>query len=301
MAQKLISICIPTYNRATFLQECLESITAQFSDQKIRDEVNVFILDNQSIDNTKEISDKFINLFDNVKYIRDSKNRKIAPGIIEAASLADGKYIWVFSDDDLQTNNTLKFIIDAININQPDLIISNLNSFFGKLEKIGLNLLKINQDFIFNNRKDFFKYLNSKTFSNLDFYTTFCSNFILNKKIFDNNRNILEKFNGPLDVFPFHSIVFYSNKDLLIKVISEPTLFIRGDNESWGSRNKIKHYFYRSKLWRYHYKNITNINRDYLPLLFPIKIRIKNFLEIRSLLNFLLITFLKKNLFIQDN
>ncbi len=133
MAQKLISICIPTYNRATFLQECLESITAQFSDQKIRDEVNVFILDNQSIDNTKEISDKFINLFDNVKYIRDSKNRKIAPGIIEAASLADGKYIWVFSDDDLQTNNTLKFIIDAININQPDLIISNLNSFFGKL------------------------------------------------------------------------------------------------------------------------------------------------------------------------
>src|SRR3989339_289906 len=33
MEKPLISICIPTYNRADFLRECLESIVTQFEDK----------------------------------------------------------------------------------------------------------------------------------------------------------------------------------------------------------------------------------------------------------------------------
>lgn len=294
MKNPLISICIPTYNRANFLKECLESITKQFSNREIKENVNVFVLDNQSSDNTEEVAKNFTNIFENVKYIRDDQNRKIAPGIIKAASLADGEYIWIFSDDDLQMDNTLELVIKNIKKDQPDVIIGNLNSFFGKLEKITHNILKINQDYFFTNRADFFKYLDKKIFANLDFYTTFCSNWVLKREVFENYHYILDKFNGVLDVFPFHSIIFYSDVKIKVKIISSPILFIRGDNESWGSKNKIKHYFYRSRLWKYHYKNIIRFNKNNLSFLSPLKINIKNALEIKSLLNYFLIMLLRK-------
>lgn len=294
MEKPLLSICIPTFNRAEFLRECLESITKQFSNQEVKNKVNVFILDNQSVDNTYEVSKAFADLYSNVEYIRDSEPRKIVPGIVEAASYADGKYVWVFSDDDLQSNNTLKFVLKSIETDQSDLIICNLNSFFGKLEKISLNLLKIKQDYLFKNRKDFFKYLNKRVFDNIDFYTTFCSNFILRKEILDDYHYILNKFNGSLDVFPFHSVIYYSDADITVKIISTPILFIRGDNESWGSRNKIKHYLYRRKLWKYHYKNIIKLNRKNFSFLFPLKIKVKNELEVKNLINYLVIVLLKK-------
>lgn len=294
MEQKLISICIPTYNRAPFLKECLESITAQFSDQRIQETINIFILDNQSADNTKNVAESFTSKFDNILYIRDEQKRDISRGISKAASYGDGEYIWVFSDDDLQTSESISTIIKNIENEKPDVIINNLNSFFGKLEKIQKNILKINHDYYLKNRKELFKYLNKKIFSNVDFYTTFCSNTLLKKTFLDKNSYILEKFNGPMDLFPFHAMMFYSDAQFTTKIISSTLLFIRGDNESWGSRNKIKHYFYRSKLWRYHYNNIIRLNRKDLPIFFPLKIKIKNFLEIKNLIIFFLVTFLKK-------
>jgi abequosyltransferase len=294
MNKPLISICIPTYNRALFLRECLDSIARQFSDEEVKNKVNVFILDNQSEDDTEEVARKFTDVFENVKYVKDDQNRKIAPGIVKAASLADGEYIWIFSDDDLYLNNSLKIIIEAIEATKADLVINNLNVFFGNLKKTTINLLGISQDYFITNRKDFFIYLNKKVFKNIDFYTTFCSNWILKREILENYSYILDKFNGPLDVFPFHSIVFYSGAQIDIKIISTPILFMRGDNESWGSKDKIKHYFYRNKLWKYHYKNILDLNKKDIPPLFSFKVKIKNFLEIRGLLDYLLVIFLKK-------
>lgn len=294
MNKPLISICIPTFNRAPFLKECLDSITRQFSNQEIRQNVNVFILDNQSQDNTEHIVKKFTNIFKNIKYIKDNQNRNIAQGIIKIASMGDGEYVWVFSDDDLQTNNAIDLVIKAIKSNQPSVIICNINNFLGKQKNF--NLLKINQNYFFTNRTDFFKYLNKNVFNldKINLYATFCTNFILKKEIFNNYHYILNKFNGPLDLFPFHSIIFYSDVKITVEIISTPTLFNRRNNELWGYKNKIKHYFYTNKLLKYHYKNIINFNKNDFSFLFSLKLNINNIIRIKSLLKILLITLFKK-------
>ena len=67
----LISICIPTYNRAIVLDETINRIV---SNPDFDDKIELVISDNCSTDNTKEIVDNYCSKFSNVKYFRNDKN-----------------------------------------------------------------------------------------------------------------------------------------------------------------------------------------------------------------------------------
>src|SRR5680860_980922 len=195
MDQKLISICIPTYNRDRFLEECLQSITKQFSNPEIKNKVNIFILDNQSVDNTKKVSQKFIADFNNIQYLRDDKNRKIAPGIIKAASLADGQYVWILSDDEILKDNCLIKIIEQIEKHGTDFILCNIDSFTNGLEIRKKNLLNIKETKYLQTRKELFCILNNKFYDAVDYYTTLCSNWLLKKEFIEKTKDIYNIYN----------------------------------------------------------------------------------------------------------
>ncbi|MFH0936611.1 MAG: glycosyltransferase family 2 protein [bacterium] len=293
MSKPLISICIPTYNRARFLKECLESITKQFSNQEIKKNVNVFILDNQSQDNTEEIAKKFTDTFKNVKYIKDSKKRNMIHGIIEVASLADGEYVWVFSDDDIHTKETLKVVIEFIKNNILDLIFCNISGFIEN-KILYPNLLKIDNDKIINNRKELFIFLNQKFYSTIHFYTTLCSNWIVKREIFVKNHYILEKFNNKLDMFPLPSLFFYTDIKFKSGIISKQILLIRGENTSWTKKNIFTNFIYSSRIWRDYYKKIVKYNKSFLPKYFILKVKIMNILAIKDFFKMILIKIFKK-------
>jgi abequosyltransferase len=61
----LLSVCIPTYNRDTYLEKCLQSIVKQVGNNP---QVEVIISDNVSNDNTPDVCEGFVRQFDNVKY-----------------------------------------------------------------------------------------------------------------------------------------------------------------------------------------------------------------------------------------
>ena len=54
--QPLLSICIPTYNRASYLEGAIQNI---ITDNAFGDEVEIIISDNASTDNTEEIAKKY--------------------------------------------------------------------------------------------------------------------------------------------------------------------------------------------------------------------------------------------------
>ena len=68
----LVSICIPTYNRAEYLKKTLETIVVQepFLDKK----VEVVISDNASTDATEEICSAFFQKYSNISYHKNNEN-----------------------------------------------------------------------------------------------------------------------------------------------------------------------------------------------------------------------------------
>src|SRR3989344_2982702 len=110
----ILSICIPTYNRADYLKECLDSVVAQFDGREIRDNVEVVISDNASPDKTRELVEEYQQKFNNIKYFRNNENFGFDLNVINVVENANGEYCWYMGDDDMIGGNSLKFIIDFL-------------------------------------------------------------------------------------------------------------------------------------------------------------------------------------------
>ena len=67
----VLSLCIPTYNRAELLRGCLESIVTQ---ESFDSRTEVVVSDNCSTDNTEEICRQFAEKYENIRYFRNDRN-----------------------------------------------------------------------------------------------------------------------------------------------------------------------------------------------------------------------------------
>ena len=69
--QPLLSICIPTCNRAEYLKNCLDSLVQQ--PEFFTEAVEIVISDNASTDDTKQIGEKYAAEYEAVHYFRNEK------------------------------------------------------------------------------------------------------------------------------------------------------------------------------------------------------------------------------------
>ena len=72
MNYPLVSICIPTYNRAAILRNSLETLLCQ--PEFLSKKVEIVISDNASTDNTKEVCESLVSEYENFKYFRNEEN-----------------------------------------------------------------------------------------------------------------------------------------------------------------------------------------------------------------------------------
>ena len=129
----LLSICIPTFNRAEKLENCLNSIliSQQYCEEN---DFEVCISDNYSDDNTKNIVEIYQSKL-NINYFKNSENLGFARNAIKVVSLANGKYSWMIGDDDLILPETLKILFQILKSNQ-NIEIFFLNSYYLNSNKI---------------------------------------------------------------------------------------------------------------------------------------------------------------------
>ena len=99
-----LSICIPTYNRAQHLSNCLQSLISMRRPKGFQFEI--CISDNGSNDNTKEIVDKAKEDID-INYSNNKSNLGIARNFLKVVSMAKGEFVWLIGDDDLLLPHTL--------------------------------------------------------------------------------------------------------------------------------------------------------------------------------------------------
>lgn len=89
-----ITVCLPTYNRARYLVQCLGSILAQ----TFRD-FEVIVSDNCSTDATPEVVGTFND--PRIRYVRNARNIGVFPNMNQCLDLARGEYVCILHDDDL--------------------------------------------------------------------------------------------------------------------------------------------------------------------------------------------------------
>ena len=105
---KLISIIVPVYNAAQYLDECISSVISQTYKKW-----ELLLINDGSTDASGEICDKYVKLDSRIK-VKHKANTGVSDSRNIALDLAKGDYIIFLDADDFWClNNALKTLIEA--------------------------------------------------------------------------------------------------------------------------------------------------------------------------------------------
>lgn len=111
----LLSICIPTYNRADTIGQTLESILPQ-----IEEGVEVVICDNGSTDETEAVVAQYRSLIPQMHYFRFEQNQGVDRCFIQSVAIAHGEFCWLMGSDDKIEEGSIRKILAVLRAH-PDL------------------------------------------------------------------------------------------------------------------------------------------------------------------------------------
>lgn len=272
----LISICIPTFNRAKYLTQDLDSIVSQFADKNTYNNIEIVIADDHSTDDTKEIIKTYLNKYKNIRYIRYKRNIGFARNQIKVASFANGEYVWFFSDDDVHKSGSIKSAFEVIRQYDPDIILCNLDLYSKDLRQvIDKNLLRLSQDKFITSKKDLFSFLEKKFFLPFDWYIGVYSNTVIRRTIVGLHAGKLGQFDGKPNPFPHSSLFYYFPDDYKIYILSKSIVKFRADNQSFGPKDKMQFLVYMYRILNLHYENICRANAGNISLQFKVLLFMK--------------------------
>ena len=133
--QKLLTIAIPTYNRAELLDKQLAWLAQAI--KAFEDECEILVSDNCSTDNTQEVIQKWQATLSNItfKSNKNSKNLGVVKNIMYCLNSTTTKYVWTIGDDDPIQDKAIAYVINKLRQHE-DLSLLFLN-FSGRNQITG--------------------------------------------------------------------------------------------------------------------------------------------------------------------
>ncbi|MBC1237649.1 glycosyltransferase family 2 protein [Nostoc sp. 2RC] len=115
---KLLTIAIPTYNRAVLLDKQLAWLAQAI--KGFEDECEILVSDNCSTDNTQEIIKKWQNTLSNITFNsnKNYKNLGVVKNIMYCLNSATTKYVWTIGDDDPIQDRAIAYVIDKLRLHE---------------------------------------------------------------------------------------------------------------------------------------------------------------------------------------
>ena len=149
--QPLLSIAIPTWNRAEQLQVALRRLLPSIS--KFGRSIELIISDNGSEDNTQEIIAETLLSYDeiNLNSFKHEVNTGFFGNFKKCISLGTGKYFWLLSDDDFLFEGVIETIMEILSSKADDvgaIFLDDWTNDESDVEKHSYNIV---------NKEDFFK------------------------------------------------------------------------------------------------------------------------------------------------
>lgn len=212
----LLSLCIPTHNRARFLEESLPAILNS-TNPKYFSEIEIVISDNASTDDTPSIIAHFQKNNPDFLWNVIRQNPNIGPSnVTVVTTYAKGEFIWILSDDDIVMPDAINRILEKLH-SEPNLngIVVNYAPFKDNIKYLKKAVLPLKEQP--QSPDEFLSFLSSQL--------TFIS--IL---VFRRNLSLIpedeRRFYSLCQCFIFLNVVKQKN----ICYIPQISLAVRGDN-----------------------------------------------------------------------
>lgn len=127
----MLTIAIPTYNRAIFLKECLSCLYKEYENLpgEYKKIIKIYVSDNCSQDSTHEIISEYSNKLWSFSSVSNSENIGAEKNIARCYLNAAGEHVWILGDDDVILPGGLTLIIDVLKNHSPDIVYLNNYGF----------------------------------------------------------------------------------------------------------------------------------------------------------------------------
>lgn len=119
--QPILTIAVPTFNMERLLQEDL----ASYADQRLREKLEVLVMNNASEDRSREIALSFCEQFPEIFRLIDRDSRGYGGSINQALALARGQYFRIVDADDWVNTEELLRQINLLEHCEADVVLSD--------------------------------------------------------------------------------------------------------------------------------------------------------------------------------
>jgi len=109
---KLVSICVATYNGEKYIREQLDSLLSQTYQH-----LEILLQDDCSTDNTFQILTEYAEQYDNIKLFQNKKNLGYTKNFQSLIQKSKGAYIMLCDQDDIWENKKIEILLNNINDN----------------------------------------------------------------------------------------------------------------------------------------------------------------------------------------
>ena len=116
----MLTVVIPTYNRAMHLSRLLTALTVEL--QGLEGKVQVILSDNASTDHTHLVINSFVALNPEVHLIQHIKNVGPDANFLSCIAAVKSEYVWIIGDDDLPQKGVLKTVVELLERDAIDLL-----------------------------------------------------------------------------------------------------------------------------------------------------------------------------------
>lgn len=109
MTEKLLTIAIPTFNRADKLEHLISSIVPQLSPL-----VEILVSDNASTDSTSNLMARLNDKNNSIRYVRQASHVGVDQNVDSAVINAMGRFVWICGDDDELESFAIQYVLDML-------------------------------------------------------------------------------------------------------------------------------------------------------------------------------------------
>jgi abequosyltransferase len=110
----LLTIAIPTWRRASFLEQTLKQLRLELQRSDGAGLVEVLVSDNCSPDQTQDVVKAEIAAGLPITYVRNDENIGSDANIAQCFNLAAGRYVQILGDDDFPVDGVLESLLDLL-------------------------------------------------------------------------------------------------------------------------------------------------------------------------------------------